>query len=94
MPPRDPSDTIDLHGLKVEAAQRKLAQGLHTSRMRGSRRVTVITGRGWGNHDRVSVLGPAMLRWLKGPEGQRAGVTGCRSVNKGGALEVELGGGA
>lgn len=94
MPPHDPEETIDLHGLHVDAALRRLAQGLHTSRVRGLRRVTVVTGRGWGNHDRESVLGPAVVRWLKGPEGRRAGVTGSRPINKGGAIQVELGEGA
>ena len=37
------------------------------------------------------VLRPKVEAWLQGPEGRRMGVVGVTVVQKGGALDVELG---
>src|SRR5690349_7512574 len=44
-------DALDLHGLTVEQALRRVAQALHAARVRGRKRLLVITGAGWGNPD-------------------------------------------
>ena len=85
------SPQIDLHGRRPEEAFRKLAQGLHAARVRGERRVLVITGRGWGNIRQEPILRPRVEAWLKGPDGRRFGVLGFTVTAKGGALEVDLG---
>ncbi len=81
---------VDLHGCTVEQAERRLRAEL--TRCRAVRRspVHVITGRGFGSKGGNGVLGPAMARWLRGPEGQQLGVTLIREINGGGALEVRI----
>ncbi len=92
-PAFEPDQRLDLHGLSGDQALRRLAQDLHAARVRGARKVLVITGRGWGSEPgRGPVLGPAVRAWLKGEEGQRAGVKGVRPDATGGAFEVELAG--
>lgn len=91
--PEDPDDeieTVDLHGLTVEQALRRLTQALHTARVRGWKRLLVVTGAGWGNPDHKPVLRPRVEAWLRGPEGRTAGVKDVRRVHKEGALDVLL----
>lgn len=88
--PDPPTHVIDLHGLDPTSALRKLARELHTARLRGPRKVLVVTGRGWGNRLQKPVLRPRVERWLAGPEGRRAGVEAFRAVRSGGALELDL----
>lgn len=87
---RDESEAVDLHGLKVEQALRRVAQALHAARVRGRERLLVITGAGWGNADGKAVLRPRVEAWLRGPEGRAAGVKDVRRVRRDGALEVLL----
>lgn len=81
----------DLHGLRPEDALRRLAQALHTARVRGEPRLRVITGRGWGNRKQQPVLRQQVEQWLRGPEGQRSGARRWSVVSQGGALDIELG---
>ena len=87
----DEPDELDLHGLTVEQALRRIAQALHAARVRGHLRLLVITGAGWGNPDQKPVLRPAVEAWLRGPEGRALGVKDVRRTHKGGALDVRLG---
>ena len=88
--PEDESETVDLHGLTVERALRRVAQALHTARVRRSPRLVIVTGAGWGNPDGKPVLRPRVEAWLRGPEGRAAGVRDVRRIHKDGALEVRL----
>lgn len=88
--PADESDEVDLHGLKVEQALRRVAQALHAARVRGRSRLLVVTGAGWGNADGKPVLRPRIEAWLRGPEGRSLGVKDVRRVHRDGALEVLL----
>ncbi|MEM7309802.1 MAG: Smr/MutS family protein [Planctomycetota bacterium] len=92
MPPSgDPEESVDLHGLTPDQALRRVAQGLHAARVRGSRSVRVITGRGWGNRTQTPILRKQVEAWLRGPDGKRMGVRNVRIGAKGGALDVDLG---
>lgn len=82
---------IDLHGLRPDDALRKLAQGLHTARVQGSRSLLVITGRGCGNLLQQPILRKRVESWLQSAEGRRAGAGPYRIVARGGALELEIG---
>ena len=84
-------DEVDLHDLRPEEALRRLAQALHTARVRGRGRLKVITGRGLGNREGKPILRGKVEAWLRGPEGRRAGVRAVRQVARGGALVLELG---
>ena len=86
----DETETVDLHGLTVEQALRRVRQALHAARVRGWRRLLVVTGAGWGNPDQRPVLRPRIEAWLRGPEGRSAGVKDVRRVHRGGALDVLL----
>jgi DNA-nicking Smr family endonuclease len=86
----EPRFEIDLHGVTVARAKERLAQELYTCRVRRETPVLVIVGRGWGNRDQQSVLGPAIRAFLSGPEGRALGVVECRTVRRGGALLVRL----
>ena len=86
----DEPEEVDLHGLSVERALRRVAQALHAARVRGLDRLLVITGAGWGNPDGKPVLRPRVEAWLRGPEGRSAGVKDVRRVHRDGALEVLL----
>lgn len=88
--PRDDIQSVDLHRLTVEQALRRLTQELHAARVRGLRRLLVVTGAGWGNPDHKPILRPRVEAWLRGPEGRVAGVKDVRRVHKGGALDVLL----
>ena len=81
---------VDLHGRRPADAERYAALQLHAARVRGDRRVVIVTGRGWGNAQREPVLRTRIERWLAGTEARRLGVRGFRRVAKGGALEVDL----
>jgi len=86
----DESEEVDLHGLQPPQALRRVAQALHAARVRGRKRLLIITGAGWGNPDRQPVLRPRIEAWLRGPEGRAAGVKDVRRVHRDGALEVLL----
>jgi DNA-nicking Smr family endonuclease len=90
----DPEDdgtlAVDLHGLSVERALRRVTQELHTARVLHRTRLLVITGAGWGNPDRTPVLREAVERWLRSPEARALGVIDVQRVRKGGALDVRL----
>ena len=86
----DESEEVDLHGLTVEQALRRVAQALHAARVRGRSRLLVVTGAGWGNADGKAVLRPRVEAWLRGPEGRASGVKDVRRVHRDGALEVLL----
>lgn len=87
--PEDPLE-IDLHGLGVDQALRRVAQELHAARVRGLTRLLVITGAGWGNRDQKPVLRPRLEAWLRGPEGRAAGVKDVQRARGDGALELFL----
>jgi DNA-nicking Smr family endonuclease len=86
----DESEEVDLHGLHVDQALRRVAQALHAARVRRRRVLLVITGAGWGNADGKPVLRPRVEAWLRGPEGRALGVKDVQRVSRGGALEVWL----
>lgn len=94
MPHREEFDAepeaVDLHGLGVEAALRRVAQALHAARVRGHKRLLVITGAGWGNADQKPVLRPGVEAWLRGPEGRALGVKDVQRTHRDGALSVTL----
>jgi DNA-nicking Smr family endonuclease len=95
---QDPEDTeepevtltLDLHGLGVDAALRRVAQALHAARVRGLQSLLVITGAGHGNPDAKPILRPRIEAWLRGPDARRLGVKDVRRVHRDGALEVRL----
>ncbi|HPF13079.1 MAG TPA: Smr/MutS family protein [Planctomycetota bacterium] len=89
-PPTDWEREIDLHGLNIERAQRRLGQDLYMARARGERTVVVITGMGWNSRGGTGVLRPAVERWLRGPDGQALGVHSLESIAKDGAWRVHL----
>ena len=92
MPPE--RSQVDLHGMSREAAQRAVERALHAARVRGDAQVLLITGRGYGNKLQQPVLRNHIEAWLRGPEGRARGVRALRVVSRGGALEVDLSGGA
>jgi DNA-nicking Smr family endonuclease len=81
---------IDLHGLTVQKAIKRLHQELYMVRARGARAAVVITGRGFGSHGGNAVLRPAIEAWLRGQDGQNLGVHSLQSVSKGGAVRFHL----
>ena len=87
----NPLSELDLHGMKVEQALRRLKQELHASRVRGRSGLRVLVGRGWGSPGQRPVLGPAIETWLKGPEARSHGVHSYAPANQGGALDLRLG---
>jgi hypothetical protein len=88
--PRDESEELDLHGLSVVEALRRVAQALHAARVRGRTQILIITGAGWGNADQRPVLRPKVEAWLRGPEGRAMGVKEVRRARGEGALVVNL----
>lgn len=86
----DNADVVDLHGLTVERALRRVAQALHTARVRRRPRLLVVTGAGWGNPDQKAVLRPAVEAWLRSPEARELGVKDVQRVHRDGALDVWL----
>lgn len=86
----DDGEAVDLHGLSVEKALRRVAQALHAARVKGRKRLLVITGAGWGNADQKPVLRPRIEAWLRGPEGRALGVKDVRRTHRDGALGVTL----
>ncbi len=84
---------LDLHGLTVASALKRVNEELTYCRARRLSPVLVITGRGWGNPDGRARLLPAVRTWLEGREGRALGVRECRAVHEGGALWVRLEGG-
>ena len=81
---------IDLHGMRVETALRFLTQELTYCRSRRIGELLVIVGRGWHSPGQRPVLGPAVRRWLEGPEGRALGVVEHREEAAGGALRLRL----
>jgi DNA-nicking Smr family endonuclease len=55
---------IDLHGMSRTESHMALNEFIHNARQDGERCVLVVTGRGWGSPDGVSVLREALPRWL------------------------------
>lgn len=92
MPPKNADDgpSIDLHGLRPEAAERRLGQELHAARVRGTREILVITGRGFGNRAQEPILRRRLEAWLRGQHGKRLGVAAVTVESRGGALRVRL----
>jgi DNA-nicking Smr family endonuclease len=88
--PADESEEVDLHGLHVGQALRRVAQALHAARVRGRKRLLIVTGAGWGNPDQKAVLRPRVEAWLRGPEGRALGVKDVQRVHREGALAVLL----
>jgi len=88
--PSDDVETVDLHGLTVEQALRRVAQALHTARVRRWKRLLVVTGAGWSNPTQTPVLRPRVEAWLRGPEGRALGVKDVQRVHRDGALDVLL----
>jgi DNA-nicking Smr family endonuclease len=82
---------VDLHGLHPEQAVKRLEMALHTARIQGSERLTVITGRGLGNAKQTPVLRKRVEAWLAA-EGGRYGATRWQPISRGGALDVRFGG--
>ena len=83
---------LDLHGMPPSHAFARLERFLHTARVRGDRRVIVVTGAGRSNASGKPVLRTRVEDWLRGPEGKRYGVRGTARIAKGGALSVALDG--
>jgi len=90
MTPPERTRELDLHGLRPEDALQRLARELHHARARGAARLRVITGRGLGNRLRRPILREHVERWLRGPDGRKAGARAFRVVSGGGALEIEV----
>lgn len=86
----EPARELDLHGLSVAQAKRRLEQELTLCRARRLSPLRVVTGRGWQSPGGRPVLAPAVRAWLEGPEGRALGVRECRVVARGGALWVRL----
>jgi DNA-nicking Smr family endonuclease len=82
---------VDLHGLMPSTALKRVAQALHMARVKGATELFIITGRGLGNHAQEPVLREKVEKWLRGPEGRRAGAGTFERRNKGGALLVKVG---
>lgn len=91
MPSPTEPRSIDLHGLRPEAALRRLEQELHAARVRGEGALLVVTGRGWGNREQRPVLRSRVEAYLRGPDGLRMGVRRVEVTAKGGALRLALG---
>ena len=89
-PNPEPDLEIDLHKQSGPQALRRLEQGLHTARVRGARRVRVITGRGWGSAQGQSVLTPLVRQWLEGERARDLGIASFQSSGKGGAFDITL----
>lgn len=84
-----PSDhKIDLHGLRPEAAIKRLEQGLHTARAAGAGSALVVTGRGMSNRSGQPILRAQVEAWLRSPAGRRSGVASFSRESKGGALRI------
>jgi DNA-nicking Smr family endonuclease len=86
----DEIETVELHGLTVERALRRVAQALHTARVRGLSRLVVVTGAGWGSPGQQPVLRPRVEAWLRGPEGRALGVKDVQRARGDGALDLWL----
>ena len=84
-----PDHELDLHGLRGDAAVRRLAQELHAWRVLGVTRALVITGRG-NKSEGAPILAPRVQSWLASPEARALGVAGWKPTNRGGALELQL----
>lgn len=89
-PEPSPRSSLDLHGLAPAQALRRVEQALHATRVRGGRRLRVVTGRGWGNREQKPILRAKVEAWLRGPGGARFGVARVQVAQKGGALDVDL----
>ena len=81
-------DEVDLHGLTPDQALRRLAQELHSARVRGLGRLRVITGRGWGNARQEPILRQRVETWLRSPAAATFRVQRFERASKGGALDL------
>ncbi|MFT5051861.1 MAG: DNA-nicking Smr family endonuclease [Chlamydiales bacterium] len=84
-----PEFELDLHQLRGPQALRRLAQEMHAWRVRGLRRVLIITGRGIRS-DAGPVLVPLVEQWLKTEQARDIGVVSWKSTHAGGAFDVRL----
>ena len=86
-----PALEVDLHGLTVERAKRRLLEELTRARALRMTPVLVVTGKGLGSVGGNARLRPAVEAWLRGPEGRALGVQSLREAGKGGAFLVAIG---
>ena len=87
-----PQDEVDLHGMRVEEALRRLTGFLVSARSARLRTVLVITGKGLHSDDGRGVLKEAVERWLR-DQGQgrvRAFQEAPRTLGGSGAYLVHL----
>ncbi len=91
---RAPDWQIDLHGCNVDQAITRTRFAVQTCRHLRYELLLAITGRGRGNPRQEAVLAPAVLEWARTDEARALGVQGARLVSKGGAVELEISGGA
>lgn len=82
--------SVDLHGLRPEQALRRLSQALHSARVSGASELSIITGRGWGNHAQEPVLRRKVEAYLRGPEARGFGVQSFQVESQGGSLRASL----
>ena len=83
-----PDWQIDLHGMSQSQALRRLRAAVQDCRYQRYRHLRVITGRGRGSPAGKSVLLPALLEWLDGPEAHALGVRSASLASTGGAIDV------
>lgn len=86
----EPAREVDLHGMRVEQAIRHLTGELTFCRARNMTPVLVIVGKGWNSPGGKPVMGPAIVKWLRGPEGRNLGVRDCQPTRGGGAYLVRI----
>jgi DNA-nicking Smr family endonuclease len=88
--PAEPPAELDLHGLTVAEAQKRLELFLHAARVRALPAVRVITGRGIGNPSGQPLLRERIEAWCRSPAGRERGVRHVERAAKGGALDLRL----
>ena len=62
-----PEERIDLHGVRVDTAQRRLRQRLDSAHARGLRCVLLIHGQGKGSRSGEAILRERVPGWLSKP---------------------------
>jgi len=81
---------VDLHGLTIEAALRRLVAEFTRARALRMSPVLVITGKGHGSAGGTARLRPAVEAWLRGVAGRSFGVQNLRDAGRGGAFMVDV----